>query len=503
MRLALALALALAPLLGLAPAGGARARAVSAAQQARALELAGAFLEQPVRGRKRNRALALRLLFHDVFQSRGGDGCVDLSDPDNGGLGDVLGASEAGNDINALQNALASEFGPEAMSRADLWALVATAAVANGPRPPFLPGALPLFYGRRDLADCASAAQVQLPLPRAAGDLAAVDAAFGDGEQGLGMTRGEYTALIAGAHGFGGAALGNSGYAGVWVDATLAGLSAGANDDRFERDFIRALLEVPMRQLPAEEGGKLQWVPLGRDAAARGSFMLNTDMALARDIVVAAQGEESNCKDDSDACAPSPNRDILRAFLDDDGSAFASAFAGAFLKLVRFGAPDLAPADTPGPTDAPSVSQERSRRPTAVPTQSPSQAPPNTPSAAAPAEQPATPTKTPTTPTSTPTARATIITTPATPATPATPTSTNRPVAVAPGLGDAGSTANRVATGAVVAAAVTTASAVALLGGVGVLLFLHRRRAARALAKAAAGAREAEAKAAQDACCPA
>jgi hypothetical protein len=96
------------------------------------------------------------------------------------------------------------------------------------------------------------------------------------------MRRDEYTALIAGAHGFGGAALGDSGYAGVWVDATLAGLSAGANDDQFERDLIRTLLEVPMRQVPAEEGGKLQWVPQGRDAAARGSFMLNSDMALAR-----------------------------------------------------------------------------------------------------------------------------------------------------------------------------------------------------------------------------
>ncbi len=509
LREAMRLALALAPLLGLAAgagaAGGARSRAVSAAQEARALELASAFLEQPVHGRKRNRALALRLLFHDVFQSRGGNGCVDLSDPDNSGLEDVLGASEASNDINELQKALKREFGDEAMSRADLWALVATAAVASGPRPPFGPGALPLLYGRRDLADCAS--EVQVPLPRAAGDLAAVDAAFGQGEQGLGMTRDEYTALIAGAHGFGGAAVGNSGYAGVWVDATLSGLSVGASDDRFERDFIRVLLAVPMRQLPAEEGGKLQWVPQGRNVAARGSFMLNTDMALARDIAPAAGGEETNCKDDSDACAPSPNRAILRAFLDDDGSALASAFATAFLKLVRFGAPDLAPAqaESPGPTDAPSAAQEPSRRPSAAPTGSPSFAPqaaPSAPSAAAPTGQPA-----PTGSTPRPTPTPSTPTVGAAPTTPATPTSTSRPTAAAPGLGDTGSMelaqAGHAASGAAVAAVITTASVLALLIGVGALLLFQLRRAGRAahaLAKAPAG--EPQVKAAGDACCP-
>jgi hypothetical protein len=354
-------------------AGGALG-AVRLAQEERALSLADAFLNKSVGGAKRNRALSLRLLFHDVHQSRGGNGCVDLSDSDNGGLGDILGVMEPGNDINALHAQLVSEFGADAMSRADVWALVATAAAAtvgSGMRAPFSlaqAGARPLFYGRVDLADCADEATSMggelhaLPLARLG--FAEVDAQLG--KEGLGLARDEFTALIAGAHSFGGSAMNNSGYMGVWVDATLAGtanLSAGASSDRLERDYLRILTSVPMHQVGLDSG-KFQWAPLGRDAGVKSVFMLNTDMALLYDIKLSDEsGESSTCASNASECGPSPTFEIVQAFLADDGTSFAEAFQRGFLKLSRFGYDSLRPAETP------------TQQPSLPPSNTPSQAP--------------------------------------------------------------------------------------------------------------------------------
>lgn len=373
-------------------AGGALG-AVRLAQEERALSLADAFLNKSVGGAQRNRALSLRLLFHDVHQSRGGNGCVDLSDPDNGGLGDILGVTEAGNDINALHAQLVSEFGADAMSRADVWALVATAAAATvggGMRAPFSlvqAGARPLFYGRVDLADCADEAASMggelHALPSARLGFAEVEAQLG--KEGLGLAHDEFTALIAGAHSFGGSAMSNSGYMGVWVDATLAGmanLSAGASNDRLERDFLRILTSVPMHQVGLDSG-KFQWAPLGRDAGIKSVFMLNTDMALLYDIQLTDEsGESSTCASNASACDPSPTFESVQAFLADDGTSFADAFQRGFLKLSRFGYDSLQPAEMPTqrPTQQPSLAP--SPAPSAKPTAKPSASPTAKPSAA-------------------------------------------------------------------------------------------------------------------------
>jgi hypothetical protein len=365
--------------------------AVHLAQEERALSLADAFLDQSVGGLKRNRALSLRLLFHDVFQSRGANGCVDLSDPENFGLGDVLGVTDAGNDINALHAQLVSQFGADAMSRADLWSLVATAAAAtvgDGMPAPFSlaqAGARPLYYGRVDLADCADEAASmggQLPeLPSARLGFAELDAKLGmQGPEGLGMARDEFTALIAGAHSFGGSAMQNSGYMGVWVDSTMAeaaNLSAGANDNRLERDYLRILAAVPMHQVGLDSG-KFQWAPLGSEAGTRSLFMLNTDMALLFDVQLGEDGEElTSCAQNSSACDPSPTYESVQAFLADDGTAFADAFRRAFLKLSTFGYDGLRPAETSSPTQQPSLAptSRPSAKPSASPTSKPSAAP--------------------------------------------------------------------------------------------------------------------------------
>lgn len=89
----------------------------------------------------------VRLSFHDCVGVGGCNGCVDLNNPDNGGLDVPIDALEAiFNDNNA-----------PSLSRADLWALAGLVAARRGAQ--LARGTVPEFRFRFGREDCATSPQ--------------------------------------------------------------------------------------------------------------------------------------------------------------------------------------------------------------------------------------------------------------------------------------------------------------------------------------------------------
>eukprot|EP01079_Euglenida_sp_SAG-EU17-18_P005040 gene5040-5148_t len=129
---------------------------------------------------KKNVPQIVRLAFHDCVG--GCDGCLNLANPDNAGLGPIV------SELEAIYSDTSSPIGVQ-MSRADFWALAGVVAARIGARNSNqFDGVLPplqLVYGRRDCATSPTTTDVE-GLPNAHGDFAEVMRVFRDD---MGMTQ--------------------------------------------------------------------------------------------------------------------------------------------------------------------------------------------------------------------------------------------------------------------------------------------------------------------------
>ena len=222
-------------------------------------------------------AKLVRLLFHDCVT--GCDGCLDLGNPENNGLGEIY------QEVNTLYN---SQFSNTGMSRADFIALQAVVAIrVAADEPDCMQLQLPpgcnntdkpkptmfIRYGRRDCATSPNSTN-DFGFPDAHRGHAHVMQVFRDG---MGMTERQVVALI-GAHTLGRTTPQNSGFQGPWAPP----------EDHFDNGFYRSLVNENWRQhelnlngVPAGFNPRYQWDNFMRtnQPPPRGSrMMLNTDM---------------------------------------------------------------------------------------------------------------------------------------------------------------------------------------------------------------------------------
>jgi hypothetical protein len=228
----------------------------------------------------------VRLAFHDASEYNASasdafadgspkyrsDGCVDGNFPGNGGLEPTIAA------LNAL-------WAPKhcaKISRADFWFFAAKVVVEEAA--PYVQGnsaqfrignfSIPFFTGRVDRASCPTVASTS-SLPDAEGGADEIKRTLMDN---LGLDV-QHTVAILGAHSLGGAAA--SGYAGHWT----------INPDMFTTQFFQGMLIWAFDAAPMQRPGQTtqqQWnidqSTSGAPAVTAGIFMLNTDVALIRDV---------------------------------------------------------------------------------------------------------------------------------------------------------------------------------------------------------------------------
>jgi len=257
----------------------------------------------------------VRLSFHDaatfdpVTNTGGADGCVDLSVPENNGLGLV---------IDALSSVVSAVEGN--LSRADVWALAANMAIeaAGGPKIEFQ-------IGRIDNNSCDGHGE---RLPNAElGHSHIVDVMVSK----LNFSERETVALM-GAHVLGQATRSISGYQGTWV----------RNVGRFSNQYFQDLIGRPWnRNVQPAFGGqpRTQWDGPGT------TMMLNTDIELAFDTsggCTRVGGGADRLRVQRCPRAAGSLSEAVTEFAQRGGErAFFQAFVPAFKKLMSLGAPIL------------------------------------------------------------------------------------------------------------------------------------------------------------------
>lgn len=202
----------------------------------------------------------VRLAFHDAGTfdvsnptSTQVDGCIDIENPDNGGLLRV---------INLLQPIY--ERHNSSIGRADFWQLAANVAIASSlPTGAILQ--LPTRFGRKDSKFATKLCNNNFGLPDAEKSHFHTTAVF---QNRMGFSQREITALM-GAHTLGRADTAESGYDGAWVNRNFD----------FDNSYYRDIIGRPWVRETSENGLKHMW----RDPGT-GLLMLNTDMALAFEI---------------------------------------------------------------------------------------------------------------------------------------------------------------------------------------------------------------------------
>ena len=213
-------------------------------------------------------AKLIRLVFHDCVT--GCDGCLDLNNTDNNGLGPIY------QEVNMLYD---NQFNNTGMSRADFIALQAVVAArvaadkqdctqlspncdnSDKPRPELF-----IRYGRKDCATSPNSNN-DFGFPDPHRGHAHVMQVFRDG---MGMTERQVVALI-GAHTLGRTTPQNSGFQGPWAQP----------ENRLDNGFYRSLVNENWRQnelnfnnAPAGLNPRFQWDNLPLNSI----MMLNTDM---------------------------------------------------------------------------------------------------------------------------------------------------------------------------------------------------------------------------------
>merc|ERR1711915_965035 len=262
---------------------------------------------------------AVRLSFHDCVG--GCDGCLNIDNPDNFGLEDIV----ADLDTLYLDNNYA-----ELLSRADLWAYAGYVSLGKAVdkanincQDDCVPALdLAFRYGR---VDCSTApyttADVGLPSPHY-------------NYQGLmnffatefGFTAEEVVALM-GVHTLGGAEIYNSGFDGDWVEG---------EPHKFNNKYYSIMVDEAnnWRQRDVSETSTpvIQW-----NADPNVGFMLNSDMAIYKEFELDEAGVSSCTYDE---CLLTDSADLVKRYAASNAD-WVADFAPVYIKVVEHVDPSI------------------------------------------------------------------------------------------------------------------------------------------------------------------
>jgi len=270
----------------------------------------------------------VRLTFHDCVG--GCDGCLNVNDQENAGLGDLVASLEAVYQSGGLSDII---------SRADMWALLGIWAVeqtiAKNNEECEDCGTVPdlkvdFKWGRKD---CATAPYSDSLLNFPSG-LLNYDGLMSYFATEFGYTEREVTALL-GAHTLGKADIFNSGFNGVWVNNEQGYFnnkyySNLANDSINWRQVQRDCTNLNNVDTDlCKESQTTGWQWTARDVG----FNLNTDVALVKYFDTDGGGEAS-C--DFSDCPESSSASIVEEFAQSN-DVFIEEFSAVYTKLLSTG----------------------------------------------------------------------------------------------------------------------------------------------------------------------
>jgi len=257
-----------------------------------------------------NPPVLVRLAFHDCVG--GCNGCINLDNPDNGGLFDFVTQLEAAYQKYNLKKII---------SRADFWAYAGQAAVLRSiQNVDGVTASMLGFKFQTGRKDCATAPKttenVHLPGPHMT--YAALTSFYATKFK---MTEMQAVAIM-GAHTLGQSHLGNSGFKGTWTNG---------GDLDFDNGYYKNLLKGNwvQRNVGLKEP-KLQW-------NSPNGIMLNSDMCLMKDIKLEKNGKSlCNFK----TCAISGGAKYVEMFAKDQ-KLWLKEFGKAFNLMQSAGAVNL------------------------------------------------------------------------------------------------------------------------------------------------------------------
>jgi len=278
----------------------------------------------------------VRLTFHDCVG--GCDGCLNVNDPDNAGLEDL---------VADLEEVYQSEGLADIISRADLWALLGIWAVEET-----------IDKSNEECGDCDTVPDLQVEFQWGREDCqsAPYSDAFLNFPSGLlnheglmsyfasefSFTERQVTALM-GAHTLGKADIFNSGFNGVWVNDEqqyfnnkyFSHLTDQEVNWRSVQRACPKLKSVDTDLCEDEQTTGWQWTASGV------GFNLNADMALVKDFDTDAEGKPS-C--DFSDCPDSTSASIVEEFAASNGL-FIEEFSDVYTKLLSTGYESLQSVD--------------------------------------------------------------------------------------------------------------------------------------------------------------
>lgn len=299
---------------------------------------------------------AVRLAFHDCVG--GCDGCLNVNDADNAGFNDLM---------EALEKVYQAKKLGDIISRADFWvygsiyAIEKTVELANEncftndchvPKPN-----LKFQYGR---IDCPSSpySEEHLLYPSPNFDYQGVVSYF---ETEFGFTANETVALM-GVHTLGKASRNNSGFMGKWVE----------NEElMFSNSYYKLLKDAMWFQvnLTPDKEAHFQW------NAPRKGFMLNSDMAIYKDMKLNDAGE-SSCN--YTTCPLSQGASLVQIY-SDSNAAWIEDFAAVYSKMISHGdftlsnlVEDTISSEDKSPLDKPRVPKSTTKENSTLSSSSPS-----------------------------------------------------------------------------------------------------------------------------------
>jgi len=258
-------------------------------------------------------ATAVRLSFHDCVG--GCNGCLNVNNPDNAGLADLVASLDTVYTTNGYDTVL---------SRADFWALAGVYAVDKTIElnnddceedDCEVPDSGLIFQWGRTDCDTAPYTDVDIGLPSALLNHSNVMSFFATE---FGFDNNETVALL-GAHTLGRASSENSGFSGTWIVGQA---------NFFNNEYYKKLVDSNLSWRHRDAGSdNWQWNVQGE------VFMLNVDVALYKDILVNSVGE-SSC--DFTTCANAPTATAVEAFAASN-DAWITEFTKVFTKMLAHG----------------------------------------------------------------------------------------------------------------------------------------------------------------------
>jgi len=267
---------------------------------------------------------AVRLAFHDCVG--GCNGCVNLENASNNGLGDLVASLDTLYTANGYDSLL---------SRADFWALAGIYAVDK---------AIELNNAACTSDDCQVPesglvfqwGRVDCDTAPTTTDVGNFPSANWDHTQVMNYFFNEFgfndreTVALLGAHTLGNADTANSGYNGPWITNELL---------FFNNEYYKKLADSSISWIHRDNDGNNHWQ--WRSAAAGVGLMLNADMALSKDITVDSDTGKSSCgfvnPPSTPTCADAEDTaDIVKEFAESN-DLWIENFSAVFTKMLAHG----------------------------------------------------------------------------------------------------------------------------------------------------------------------